>query len=128
MSAIALTSALFSTYHPGIHFEEIAMDLSRTVLACALAVAAVSGCKKADAPPAPQTSGSVALPQSSLPPSDANLPPAAPTNHSADNGNANAPAQNNPSTLNKDQETTGMPLSGQVNNHSTANPNNDKSN
>jgi hypothetical protein len=30
--------------------------------------------------------------------------------------------------LNKEQETSGMPLSGQVNNHSTANPNNDKSN
>jgi hypothetical protein len=104
------------------------MDLSRSILACALVAATLSGCKKADAPPAPQTSGSVALPQSSVPSSDANLPPSSPSTNTSDNGNANAPAQNNPSTLNKEQETSGMPLSGQVNNHSTANPNNDKSN
>jgi hypothetical protein len=104
------------------------MDFSRTVFACALIGAALSGCKKADAPPAPKTSGSVALPQSSLPGSDANMRPAAPSDTRSDNGDANAPAQNNPSSLNKEQESSGMPLSGQVNNHSTANPNDDKAN
>lgn len=100
--------------------------LPHAVLACALLAATLSGCKKADAPPAPQTSSSVALPDSSRPPSDANMQPAPST--TSDNGNANLPAQNNPSALSKEQESSGMPLSGQVNNHSTADPNNDTSN
>lgn len=104
------------------------MTLSHTILACALVAATVAGCKKADAPPAPQTSGSVALPESSRPSSDAAMPPSAPSSAPVDNGNANAPAQNNPQTLNKNEESTAMPLSGQVNNHSTAQPENDKGN
>jgi uncharacterized membrane protein len=99
---------------------------SHTILVGALLAATLSGCKKADAPPAPKTSSSVALPDSSRPVSDANVSPTPAT--TSDNGNANLPAQNNPSALSKEQESTGMPLSGQVNNHSTANPNNDKSN
>ncbi|HWT71438.1 MAG TPA: hypothetical protein VN361_04560 [Oxalicibacterium sp.] len=104
------------------------MTLSHTILACTLVAATVAGCKKADAPPAPQTSGSVALPESSRPASDATMPPAPPSTATLDNGNANAPAQNNPETLNKSEESTAMPLSGQVNNHSTAQPENDKHN
>lgn len=104
------------------------MALSHTVFACALVAAALSGCKKADAPPAPQTSSSVALPESGRPASDTSMPPAAPASTASDNGNANLSAQNNPSSLSKEQETSGMPLSGQANNHSTANPGNDKAN
>jgi len=122
-------AGLFSSYtSPALTSKEIAMTLSHTVLACALIAAAVTGCKKADAPPAPQTSGSVALPESSKPPSDATMAPAAPSTAPLDNGNANAPAQNNPKALNKDEESTAMPLSGQVNNHSTAKPESDKGN
>ncbi|HTH45133.1 MAG TPA: hypothetical protein VL528_08625 [Oxalicibacterium sp.] len=110
------------------------MTLTHTVLACALVAAAVTGCKKADTPPAPQTStststsGSVALPESSRPPSDASMSTAAPSNTPLDNGNANAPAQNSPKALTKEEESTAMPLSGQVNNHSTAKPEGDKGN
>jgi hypothetical protein len=50
----------------------------------------------------------------------------APTAHA--NGDANAPAQNNPKELGKSEESTAMPLSGQANNHSTPNPTDDKKN
>jgi len=98
------------------------------------AVAALSGCKKAEAPPtpttmqSPPTSGSVAVPDSKLPASDATMPAQDPSSTTHANGDANAPAQNNPKELGKNEESTAMPLSGQANNHSTANPTDDKKN
>jgi hypothetical protein len=118
-----------------VSIMEVVMSISNALFIAAFAaVAALSGCKKAEAPPmpttmqSPPTSGSVALPASKLPPSDATIPPQnpAPTAHA--NGDANAPAQNNPKQLGKSEESAAMPLSGQANNHSTPNPTDDKKN
>jgi hypothetical protein len=99
------------------------MASQHTVFACALIALSLSGCKKADAPPAPKTSSnSVAAPSSSMPPSDASITPATPTPAASANGDANGPAQSNPKSLSKEEESSAMPQSGQVNNHSTANP------
>lgn len=90
---------------------------------------ALAGCQKsekaADASPAPSTdkaaSESVAKPASQLPPPDTAVKPStAPTDATAGgSGNANGPTQANPKALSKQEESTGMPLPGQVNNHST---------
>jgi uncharacterized membrane protein len=99
------------------------MAFHHTAVACALIALALTGCKKADAPPAPQTSESVAVPAGSVPASDANMAPAAAPPATGDSGSANAPAQTNPRTLSEEEESTSMPQPGQVNNHSTVDPN-----
>jgi hypothetical protein len=108
------------------------MPFTRSLVVSALLAIVFTGCKKADAPPAPTTGdsvtapaastagGSVAAPASSLPPSDATLPAAPAVTSSS--GNAAGPAQTDPKELTKQQESTDMPLSGQANNHSTTNP------
>jgi hypothetical protein len=68
------------------------------------------------------------VPNNNLPPSDATMPTQNPSQTAHANGDANAPAQNNPKELGKSEESTAMPLSGQANNHSTANPTDDKKN
>lgn len=105
------------------------MSVTRSVLAPAVSslfiLALLAGCKKAETPPAPQmsdtpsTGSSVAAPNSSLPPSDGKLPSSTGT---TDSGDAAGPTQAHPQNLSKQEETSAMPNSGQVNNHSTANP------
>ncbi|HEX7647841.1 MAG TPA: hypothetical protein VF450_10585 [Noviherbaspirillum sp.] len=88
-----------------------------------LSTLSLAGCNKVPEPKtsaAPgdsiQSSTSVALPKSQMPPSDATIPP-----HSASSGssgNSGTPSQERPSTLSKQEEQSSMPESGQVNNHS----------
>lgn len=94
------------------------MPFTRSILVSAFLAILLIGCKKADAPPAP-TMGSVAAPETTLPPSDGKLPNNSGTSSS---GNAGGPAQTDPKELTKQQESTDMPLSGQANNHSTTDP------
>lgn len=66
---------------------------------------------------AENTGKSVALPPNQTPPSDAAIPPK--VANAPSSGNANSPSQANPAALSKGQEQNSLPLSGQVNNHST---------
>ena len=95
------------------------MFFTRSILVSAFLAILLIGCKKAEAPPAPKMDGSVAAPQSALPPSDSTLPSTPATSSS---GNANGPTQADPKELTKQQESADMPLSGQANNHSTTDP------
>jgi hypothetical protein len=61
---------------------------------------------------------SVATPPSELPKQDAAMPPQSPT-AAATIPDSASPSQANPKTLDKQQESTAMPMPGQVNNHST---------
>lgn len=104
--------------------------MTNPVLLGAAALVLLAACNKAPEPktstadPTPGSTpavsappgGSVALPASRVPPSDAAIPPSAPSG--AGSGDANSPTQANPSALQKPQEQSGMPNSGQVNNHS----------
>lgn len=97
------------------------MFFTRTILASLFVATALIGCKKAEAPPTPKlegTTGSVALPATSLPPSDGKLPNQ-PASGTSDSGNAYGTSQATPTELTKEQESASMPLSGQANNHST---------
>ncbi len=96
------------------------MPFTRSIFVSAFLATLLIGCKKAETPPAPTMSDSVAAPTSALPPSDATLP-AVPSSTSS-SGNASGPAQTDPKELTKQQESTDMPLSGQANNHSTTDP------
>lgn len=102
------------------------ISITRSILACACVVAALAGCKKAEAPPAPavdsSTSSSVAAPSEAMPPSEA----ATPTAPSSTGDTTGGPAQSSPSELSKGQESSAMPLPGQVNNHSTVTPEKEK--
>lgn len=110
------------------------MRANTTVLLAGVVFAMLSACQKAPEPktsaadptsgsspansPAPP-GGSVALPTESKPPSDAAIPPVPPTAENKGNsGEANSPTQANPAALQKQQEQSTMPHSGQVNNHS----------
>ena len=64
---------------------------------------------------------SVALPPSELPKQDAAIPPQSPT-VAATVPDSASPSQANPKTLDKQQESTAMPMPGQVNNHSVPEP------
>jgi hypothetical protein len=88
-----------------------------------LAALSLAGCNKVPEPKtsaAPgdtiQSSTSVALPKSQMPPSDATIPPN--TASSGSSGDAGTPSQVRPSTLSKQEEQSSLPESGQVNNHS----------
>lgn len=61
---------------------------------------------------------SVALPEAQLPKQDAAIPPQSPT-VAATVPDSASPSQANPKELDKQQESTAMPLPGQANNHST---------
>jgi len=110
------------------------MRANTTVLLAGLAFALLSACNKAPEPkttsadPTPGSSpaatstppgGSVALPAEQTPRSDAAVPPVSATADGKGNsGDANTPTQANPAALQKQQEQSTMPHSGQVNNHS----------
>jgi len=113
------------------------MFMMRTVLATMLLAALTAGCDRTRDTPKTvaaseqakqaenkQAQESVALPPSSLPPSDASIKPATPdvsgsSGQSGTSGQATSQTQSTPKTLDKPQEQASMPLSGQVNNHST---------
>lgn len=107
------------------------MSVTRSVFTATVTsvfvLAALAGCKKAETPPTPamgdtpSTSGSVAAPPSSMPPSETQTTPA-PAGSTTDSGDAAGPTQAHPQDLTKEEESSAMPKSGQVNNHSTANP------
>ncbi|MDB5855993.1 MAG: hypothetical protein JWR22_4034 [Herminiimonas sp.] len=59
---------------------------------------------------------SVALPPANLPASDAAIPPSAPVASTTSNDEKQSQAV--PKELSKQQESTSMPMAGQVNNHS----------
>jgi hypothetical protein len=61
---------------------------------------------------------SVAVPPAELPKQDAAMAPQSPT-VAATIPDSASPSQANPKTLDKEQESTAMPMPGQVNNHST---------
>ena len=61
---------------------------------------------------------SIALPPSALPKQDAAIPPQSPT-VAATVPDSASPSQASPKTLDKQQESTAMPMPGQANNHST---------
>lgn len=90
----------------------------------AMLVALLAGCERAETPPAPKTgespgtSGSVASP----PVPETSAPPASPGSTMGDSGDASGPTQAHPKDLTRQEESATMPNSGQVNNHSTANP------
>jgi hypothetical protein len=111
--------------HP---LKEIAMpslSIIRATLVCMCIAAALAGCKKAEAPPAPaldsSSSSSVAAPTAAVPASPATTPPA-----TTDSGNASSMPQSTPAELSKEQESSAMPMPGQVNNHSTTAPEEEK--
>ena len=106
------------------------MKIQRTaVLAFIVSAFMLGGCD--DSPQTPKTakkdltgtelipSGgkSVALPPDKVPPSDATIPPSPPM-VAQGSGNANSPTQANPAQLDKGQEQTAMPTTGQANNYS----------
>jgi hypothetical protein len=99
------------------------MPYTRSILASAFVAILLIGCKKAETPPVPKmdSSGSVAAPVTSMPPSEASTPPAAPGAVTG-SGDASGTTQASPKELSKEQESAAMPLSGQANNHSTAPP------
>lgn len=107
------------------------MSVTRSVFASTISsvfvLAMLAGCKKAETPPTPSlgdtpsTSGSVAAPPSSMPPSESKTVPA-PAGATTDSGDAAGTTQAHPQDLTKEEESSAMPKSGQVNNHSTANP------
>lgn len=104
------------------------LSVTRSLFICACLATALAGCKKAEAPPSPaldssgSTSSSVAAPSSAMPASEATT---APTTTPDSSDAANTP-QSTPAELSKQQESSAMPMPGQVNNHSTATPNEEK--
>jgi len=97
------------------------MSSTRTILASAFLAILLLGCKKAETPPAPTlngSTGSVAAPESAMPPSDAKIPGTAP-GPATGSGDASAPTQASPEKLSEEQESSSMPLPGQANDHST---------
>jgi hypothetical protein len=65
---------------------------------------------------APAEGKSVALPPSQMPASDAAIPPSSPVASTTSNDEKQSQAV--PKDLSKQQESTSMPMAGQVNNHS----------
>ena len=97
------------------------MSFTRSVFVSAFLATLLIGCKKAETPPAPTlggTSGSIAAPENMAPRPDAQMPPAS-SGDMTGSGNSNGPTQANPKELNKQQESSSMPLPGQANSHST---------
>jgi|GEM_PF-3542411 len=103
---------------------------SGAITAAFLLAAIAAGCDRMNTAPKPVTASetghasgpSVALPSSSLPPSDAALKPAAP-DAAGSSGQASNQTQATPNNLTKEQQTSSMPMPGQVNNYSTTESN-----
>jgi hypothetical protein len=85
----------------------------------------LAGCNRTGDVPRPTTAAagtsagegkSVALPPSQRPPSDASIPPAPPT--AATTSNDEKQSQAVSKDISKQQESSSMPMAGQVNNHS----------
>ncbi|MDB5728766.1 MAG: hypothetical protein JWQ00_1971 [Noviherbaspirillum sp.] len=106
-----------------------------TLLASMALVAMLAGCQKQTDAPKPTTSvgtsaptapaaavtttnQSVAAPASAMPAPDTAIAPQAPAAQ-AKTTDADGPTQATPKDLSKREESTNMPLAGQVNNHST---------
>jgi hypothetical protein len=108
------------------------MTRTLTLTACLMALV-LTGCNRSDTPK-PTTAAtavsqpdaatveskgsSVALPPSALPQQDAAMAPQSPS-PAATIPDSASPSQANPQTLDKQQESTAMPMPGQGNNHST---------
>ena len=101
-------------------------------LAACLMLASVAACSRTDTPaptavtqPGAATveskSASVAAPPAALPQQDAAIPVQSPT-VAATIPDSASPSQASPKTLDAQQESTAMPMPGQVNNHSTPEP------
>jgi hypothetical protein len=105
--------------------------LAGSLMLCALAALPACGRKDAAATPTSVSQpgaatveskgSSVALPASELPKQDAAMAPQSPA-IAATVPDSASPSQANPKTLDKQQESTAMPMPGQVNNHSTPEP------
>lgn len=107
------------------------MKMTHALAAC-LMLASIAACgrKEAPAPTAVTQPGaatveskgaSIALPPSALPQQDAAITPQSPT-VAATVPDSASPSQASPKTLDAQQESTAMPMPGQVNNHSTPEP------
>jgi hypothetical protein len=107
--------------------------LSRALPLILVGAMMAAGCQKTpepktsatttEAPVAPvsqSSSTSVALPKDKMPQSDAAIAPQAP-GATASSGDSGTPSQVRPEQLSKQQEQSSLPMSGQVNNHSTPN-------
>lgn len=100
----------------------------RPVYLCVMLAIPIIGCEKFTDPPKPASTAttskapneSVALPSNALPPSDAAINVAPPSPASGDPSSTSSQAS--PKELSKQQESTAMPMPGQVNNHSTPEP------
>ena len=108
------------------------MIKTHTLTACLMAII-LTGCNRSEAPKSTAAAtavsqpgaatveskgNSVALPPSALPQQDAAMAPQSPS-AAATIPDSASPSQANPQTLDKQQESTAMPMPGQVNNHST---------
>lgn len=108
---------------------------ARSIAAASIALAAfLAGCQKHTDTPTPTTSvgtsaptapapavtsnGSVAAPANAMPAPDTAITPQPPAAQ-AKRTDADGPTQATPKDLSKTEESANMPLSGQVNNHST---------
>lgn len=103
--------------------RSIIMEKNRNVVLACLIAGLLAGCQKtpepktaASAPAAASGEKSVALPPNQMPLSDSAIAPKSPGGSSS--GDAGGPTQATPAQLNKAQEQSAMPQSGQVNNHS----------
>ena len=111
------------------------MKTSHALTACLLlgTITTLPACGRNDATPAPaavsqpgaatvESKGeSIAVPPSELPKQDAAMTPQSPT-VAATVPDSASPSQASPKTLDSQQESTAMPMPGQVNNHSTPEP------
>jgi hypothetical protein len=103
------------------------MNTLRSAVTIALLTMLIAGCQKASDPPKPVAAGetakssdkSVAMPSGALPLSDSAIKPAAPDGTTEDEAKT---SQASPKNLDKQQESTAMPMPGQANDHSTPEP------
>lgn len=115
----------------GINMKKISHALAGCLMLATLATLPACGRKDtASTPTAVSQPGaatieskgvSVAVPPAELPKQDAAIAPQSPT-VAATIPDSASPSQANPKTLDKMQESTAMPMPGQVNNHSTPEP------
>jgi hypothetical protein len=108
------------------------MNISHALAGCLMLslLATLPACGRKDTAPAPTAvsqpgaatveskGSSIAVPASELPKQDAAMAPASPTVATTTPDSA-SPSQATPKTLDKQQESTAMPMPGQANNHST---------
>lgn len=111
------------------------MKTNHALLACLMlgTLATLPACGRKDAASTPTAvtqpgtatveskGASIAVPPTQLPKQDAAIPAQSPT-VAATVPDSASPSQANPKTLDKQQESTAMPMPGQANNHSTPEP------